>query len=244
MTDHSSRLYDRVLLPGCLHGSGVRHTTQGGPVTDETDRPPERRRTRLAVAGAALALGLGALGAAATGAFAGADGAGSSGSSSSGASTTFVQDGHDDARAAGPRPRRLPRRGAAAGRRPGLLDDPQLRRRRRGAVIRRRPHRWVPCRARGTRDAQREGPEPRDARAPAAAGARRAARRRRRWSTWSGCRPRSRSTPTPALWSRLRGFRPDALAALLEGRRVVRTALMRGDDPPGQRRRLPARCAR
>jgi hypothetical protein len=60
-------------------------------VTDETDRPPERRRTRLAVAGAALALGLGALGAAATGAF--ADGGGSSGSTSSGASTTFVQDG-------------------------------------------------------------------------------------------------------------------------------------------------------
>ena len=62
-------------------------------MTDETDRPPERRRTRLAVAGAALALGLGALGAAATGAFADAEGAGSSGSTSSGASTTFVQDG-------------------------------------------------------------------------------------------------------------------------------------------------------
>jgi hypothetical protein len=62
-------------------------------VTDQTDGPSERRRTRLAVAGAALALGLGALGAAATGAFADADGSGASGSSSSGASTTFVQDG-------------------------------------------------------------------------------------------------------------------------------------------------------
>jgi hypothetical protein len=33
--------------------------------------------------------------------------------------------------------------------------------------------------------------------------------------------------PYTALWSRLEGFRPEALAALLEGRQVVRSALMR-----------------
>ena len=58
---------------------------------DETDRPDTRRRTRLAVIGATLALGLGAAGAAATGAF--ADGGDPTGSSTTGASTTFVQDG-------------------------------------------------------------------------------------------------------------------------------------------------------
>jgi hypothetical protein len=60
-------------------------------VIDGTDRPDTRRRPRLAVIGATLALGLGALGAAATGAFAG--GGDSTGSSTTGASTTFVQDG-------------------------------------------------------------------------------------------------------------------------------------------------------
>ncbi|HEX2504091.1 MAG TPA: hypothetical protein VHK00_09110 [Miltoncostaeaceae bacterium] len=61
-------------------------------MTYETDRPAGRRRgTRLAVAGATLALGLGALGLAATGAF--ADGGASQGSSSGDAATTFVQDG-------------------------------------------------------------------------------------------------------------------------------------------------------
>jgi hypothetical protein len=68
-------------------------------VIDQTEQPaPRRRWSRLAVAGATLALGAGALGAAATGAFADAGGEGAA-SATSGGMTTFVQDGGTTPRA-------------------------------------------------------------------------------------------------------------------------------------------------
>jgi Winged helix DNA-binding domain len=42
-----------------------------------------------------------------------------------------------------------------------------------------------------------------------------------------GLQAQEPANPYTALWSRLEGFRPEALSALLEGREVVRTALMR-----------------
>ena len=48
------------------------------------------------------------------------------------------------------------------------------------------------------------------------------------WSTSWGCRPRSRATPTSALWSRLDGFEPADLEAALLDRSLVRMVAMRG----------------
>ena len=183
-------------------------------MTDQTERPAPRRRTGLAVACATLALGAGALGAAATGAF--ADDGGTTGSSSGGAATTYVQ-----AQGRPRRPRRPPATARArAARRGAAGRGPRRRRadRGRGGRAPRAPATVYLCAVAGP-DAQRARAEPGHPRAPAAARARAGGRRSTPSSTWSGCRPRCRSTPTSRSGRGSSGFRPEALAELVERRR-------------------------
>ena len=188
-------------------------------MTDETDRPAGRRRgTRLAVAGATLALGLGALGLAATGAF--ADGGASQGSSSGGAATTFVQDGTTTPE------QQAPDRGdCPGGSRQG--GDGQGRRRPRADAAARPPRGGYPWAL-----VAAETLSPRALNRALLArqlllGALRAAALEA-VEHLVGLQAQEPLDPYTALWSRLSGFRPESLADLLEGRRAVRIAAMRG----------------